>query len=165
MRAHTLISMLIALLLATCASAQEQTLYLLRHFEKQLDESNPSLTVTGQQRAKQLAIALAAAGVQEIYSSDYNRTKETVTPLAERLGLTIKLYDPAKLDALAAILASSTATIVIAGHSNTTPALVRLLGGQADEMDESQYGTLFNLHKAGDKTVTILSEIGLEGEQ
>ena len=165
MRRNIGLSLLFVALLASCASAHEQTLYLLRHFDKQPGGNDPALTLLGQQRAAQLALVLADAGVQEIYSTDYNRTRETVMPLAQKLGLRIKFYDPDKLAELAATLANSTATVVIAGHSNTTPTLVRLLGGQAEDMDESQYASLFKLSRAGDKVVTEVSKISLADEE
>jgi phosphohistidine phosphatase SixA len=159
------IILLCTLVLTKNTYGSEQTLYLLRHFEKQSGGSDPALTEVGRQRAEQLVIELAAAGVQEIYSSDYIRTRETVEPLAAKLGLTVKLYDPTKLAELAAILTNKNTTIVVSGHSNTTPQLVRLLGGQAEDMDESNYGTLFKLTRSSDEVVTVLSKIALQDEQ
>lgn len=159
------IILLCTLLLTTSTYGHEHTLYLLRHFEKQSGGNDPALTEMGRQRAEQLVIELANAGVQEIYSSDYQRTRDTVEPLAVKLGLTITLYDPTKLAELAAILMNKQTTIVVSGHSNTTPQLVRLLGGQAEDMDESNYGTLFKLSSLGDKVETVLSKVALQGEQ
>ncbi len=90
---------------------------------------DPPLDRLGRERAERLADILADAGIDRILSSDYRRTRETTGPLAERLGLEVELYDPGALGELAARLTVTPGRMLVAGHSNTTPELVRLLGG------------------------------------
>ena len=130
------------LCLLTALSARAQTeasrtatvIYLVRHAEpvpsaERTDPSDPSLSDAGLQRAGVLARMLGEAGITHVYSTDYRRTQETARPLAEHLGLTVTSYDPRDLEAFAHQLAGLRGRIVVAGHSNTTPALVTLLGG------------------------------------
>ena len=48
------------------------------------------LNENGKNHARQLAIELAGAGIQVIYSSDLTRALETARPLAEALGLPVR---------------------------------------------------------------------------
>ncbi|MDH3744504.1 MAG: histidine phosphatase family protein [Acidobacteriota bacterium] len=120
---------------ASPVSGEEPTIvYLVRHAERMSPApadapQDPPLTETGWRRATRLAEVLQDAGVERILSSDLRRTRSTATPLAERLGLEIELYDPGRLEELAVRLGQSGQVILVSGHSNTTPELVRLLGG------------------------------------
>ena len=122
--------------------ASDFTLYFVRHFEKQKGP-DPELTEQGRKRAEQLANLLDNTGLTKVYSSDYKRTKQSGTPIAERLGLDINLYDPRRLDDLATRLLEAQETALIVGHSNTTPAIVNLVGGKAEPLSESDYGDVF----------------------
>lgn len=82
-----------------------------------------------------------------IYSTNYTRTKNTITPLSKKYGKEIQLYDPKALPAFAdQLLQIKGKTIIVAGHSNTTPALVNLLikeNGKYPNMDDSDYSHLW----------------------
>ena len=75
-----------------------------------------------------------------LFSSDYRRTRDTLAPLAEATGLEVALYDPRTparlLETLSDLPPGSRA--VVSGHSNTTPALVRALGGELDDLEKLQ---------------------------
>ena len=106
------------------------TIFLVRHAEKVPDGSpDPALTMAGLQRAQALADLLEDAGLTAIHSTDFIRTRDTVAPLAERLELPVSIYDPRNLAVTAALLKDLPGRHVGSGHSNTTPELVHLLGG------------------------------------
>ncbi|MBB3169387.1 SixA phosphatase family protein [Simiduia aestuariiviva] len=154
-----MLSKIIAVLILSCCSLSlsAQSLYILRHFEKQADSPNPALTETGSARAEMLAAMLQREPITHIFTSDYRRTRASVAPLARALGISVSIYDPRDLPALASQL-SGLAQAVVVGHSNTTPQLVRLLGGTAEDMDESRYGDLFVISQSqGVVTTTRLS--------
>lgn len=136
--------------------------YLVRHAEKmpatEENPSDPSLSEEGQVRAQQLAQTLRAAGITHIYSSDFARTRETAQPLADVLGLTVEQYDASALQDFAASLITQTGRIVVVGHSNTTPALAEMLGGDPGEpITEEEYDRLYALVKGAQGEVTTLS--------
>ena len=106
----------------------ETVIFLFRHAEKTMGK-NPPLTETGQKRAKALANTLRESGITQIYSSDYTRTQQTVQPLAKEHNLEIQSYNPRNLVDFAAKLKTHPGRIAVSGHSNTTPELVKLLGG------------------------------------
>ena len=74
------------------------TLYLVRHAEKQVDGGkDPALTDEGRQRSEQLAAWFLDKDINEVWSSDYKRTRDTAGPLLSALDLSLTLYDPRHL--------------------------------------------------------------------
>ena len=129
------------------ASAQSAptVIYLVRHAEKTDDGADPALTTQGAARADLLADLLADSGITHVHSSDFIRTRDTATPLAGRLGLQTLIYDPRDLQGMAAYLRNTPGRHLVSGHSNTTPQLVELLGGNPHAaIDEpSEYDRLY----------------------
>ncbi|MEL6658002.1 MAG: phosphoglycerate mutase family protein [Bacteroidota bacterium] len=121
------------------------TIFLVRHAEKQ-EGDDPALTEAGQARAQSLARMLEAVQVDAIFSTDYQRTQQTAAPLAEQKALDVQSYDPRKLPEFAEQLRTDYAgkTVVVVGHSNSTPTLTGLIDGTKahDKFDESDYGNI-----------------------
>ena len=107
-------------------------------------------------RAAALANLLQDASIERIYSTDFLRTRDTATPLASRLGLPVMIYDWDALDALAAELKKPGRRSLVVGHSDTTPELVGILGGDpGPPMDEqAEYDRLYVVTIAGDGSVS-----------
>ena len=124
--------------LAQVSTINETIIFLFRHAEARThltmkDTPNPELNNAGVDRAELLKRTLANAGLTEIYSTEYNRTMQTAQPLAESLGLDVQSYDPKDLPGFAAKLRRKKGRFAVSGHSNTTPELVKLLGGDPGE--------------------------------
>jgi broad specificity phosphatase PhoE len=146
-----------ALLLAACQivpAPQSGTAYLVRHAEKVTsgeamvvaDPRDPPLTAAGEARAETLSDLLAGKGITAIYSTDYTRTRDTAAPLAAALGLDVKFYDPNDLSAFAARLKNAPKeTVLVVGHSNTTPQLAKALGGNDGTpiVEKNEYDRLY----------------------
>ncbi|MEE9380395.1 MAG: histidine phosphatase family protein [Hyphomonadaceae bacterium] len=114
----------------TETAADDATIiYLVRHAEKTAERPDPELTDAGKARAEALADRLEDAGLTAIYSSDYIRTRDTAAPIAARTGLDVQIYDASDMSVLADQLKTMNGHILVSGHSNTTPELVDLLGG------------------------------------
>ncbi|KAL7939915.1 hypothetical protein V8C35DRAFT_18732 [Trichoderma chlorosporum] len=85
------------LLLVGAALASAQTVYLIRHGEKPSDDSDPNLSSQGLQRAQCLRTVFGASSSYDIQyiiaekPKDGSRIRplDTVTPLAQDLGLTV----------------------------------------------------------------------------
>jgi phosphohistidine phosphatase SixA len=120
------------------------TLYLVRHAEKQVDGGkDPALTEQGKHRSEQLAAWFLDKDINEVWSSDYKRTRDTAGPLLSALDLNLTHYDPRKLPVLVKKLQASRNNAVVVGHSNTTPELAGLLCECViPDMDESEYDRL-----------------------
>lgn len=155
----------LALVPAAAHAQSETVIYLLRHAETTDppyadNPPNPPLSEAGHARAAHLARMLENAGITHIYSTDYRRTKQTVQPLSEASGLPVEPYDPRDLGAFAARLRQIPGRHLVAGHSNTTPALVAALGGAAGTPidDAREYDRLYILLMQPDGSVVTLQQ-------
>ena len=125
--------------------AFSNTIYLVRHAEKD-EGKDPVLTKKGESRAQQLAYLLGEANITKIYSTQYNRTKQTAQPLVDKTGLSLEYYDPRQLQEFALKLKMIKGNILVVGHSNTTPQLTELLSGQkTKELTEADYGDVYQV--------------------
>ena len=147
------LSTLLILSLFSIVHAQTSTYILLRHAEKDtsaagstLMKADPPLTKAGEERAKNLLTVLKDYTPDEIYATNFIRTKATVTPLLLKFNKELQIYDPKELMLFSEkLLQHKGKTIIIAGHSNTTPALVNLLIKEKTypNLDESVYNQLW----------------------
>jgi broad specificity phosphatase PhoE len=119
------------LLAAGPAWAQVTTVLVVRHAEKESTAKDPHLSAAGQRRAEDLAHAAGAAGVTAIYSTNFQRTQETVAPLAAALQLTPVVKSADQTDELVEEIKSTRRgqTVLVCGHSNTVPDIVKRLSG------------------------------------
>lgn len=148
---------LAAAVLVACQAVPEPaggTIYLVRHAEKVTDggamlvedPKDPPLTPAGEARAEALAELLKDAGITQVWSTNYKRTRNTAAPLHKALGLEVMLYNPSDLQGFAETLKAQPNEIaLVVGHSNTTPALVEALGGDGGiPIDEkAEYDRLY----------------------
>lgn len=121
------------------------TIMLVRHAEKQTTKDDPELTAQGLTRAADLAKLLIDANITHIHSTPFNRTIQTAEPIANSLGLEVQPYDYKTLDTFAKQLIEQGGRHLVVGHSNTTPQLVELLGGEPGEPIEeaSEFDRLY----------------------
>jgi len=126
-------------------SAADTSIYLVRHAEKIADGSrDPALTSLGEDRSRTIAKLFQAKTVSHIFSTATIRTMETAAPTAQQHRLEIEVYDPAAPQALVERLKTLEGTILVVGHSNTTPQLVNLLtGSQLDDLDDRVYDRVY----------------------
>ncbi|XLZ72540.1 phosphoglycerate mutase family protein [Massilia sp. SR12] len=138
------------------AFAETYHIYVSRHGEKAVSDSkDPPLTTAGEQRAQRIALMLKDAGIKQVFSTAYQRTRQTATPTALQSGVPVQTYDPAKHAEFAKKLRSAGGgNALLVGHSNTVPDLVRQLGGEpgADIADD-EYGRLYHLTVTDDGKV------------
>jgi len=121
-----------------------KTIVVVRHAEKEAGD-DPGLTDAGRQRVERLRHMLGRFEFDAIYATDFNRTRQTAAPFAAAGGLDVTIYDARDPATLASRLhAGDAATLLVVGHSNTAPDLLRALGVETDlAMDESEYEHLF----------------------
>lgn len=138
--------------------AEPSAIYLVRHAEKGSVGKDPDLTAAGQSRAQTIGTMLQHAGIAHIFSSPYARTRQTALPLAERSGLSTQTYDPSAPQALVEKVKALSGAVLVVGHSNTLPELVRLFGGSPGrDIADHEYDRVYLLvPKAGGAVQTIL---------
>lgn len=158
---HAIASLALALALGGCANAPEcppaaepvaptpelhgaaraapaSIAIFIRHAEKAADAgADPPLTDRGQRRADCLATLLTPFEPDRLLTSEYQRTRDTLAPLARATGLTPAVIDAADLAGWTTALRELPpgSRVVIAGHSNTIPAWVATLGVQLEGLD------------------------------
>ncbi len=137
---------------------------LVRHAEKEASSgSNPNLSEKGIRRAQNLQSLFQEIKFDAIYSTDYQRTKNTAAPVARMQDLEVVIYDPRSLKIFAdSILENHRGqTILVSGHSNTTPRLINLLLGENTQemLKEDEYDWVFivDLADAGNGKLKKLS--------
>ena len=132
-------------------------IYLVRHGEKAADGNDPSLTPQGRQRAQNIATMLHRAGIQAIFSSATARTLETAKPLSTSLGLPVQQYDAGRPEVLVDKVKALQGPVLVVGHSNTLPQLVRLFGGApGTEIGDNEYDRVYQLVNGADGKVTTV---------
>ena len=151
----------IAVLTPSMAFAEPTAIYLVRHGEKASVGKDPALTPQGQLRAQNIAATLHRTGIQAIFSTPTARTLQTAQPLAQQLGLTVEHYDPATPKTLVEKVKGLHGAVLVVGHSNTLPELVRLFGGEPGaDIADNEYDRLYQIIPAPDgalKTVVLTS--------
>ncbi len=124
------------------------TFIILRHAEKELTGADPNLNPDGVLRADELKRILGNVPVSAIYSTSYNRTRQTVQPLATAKGISIVEYPTSKPYAQLVselIAAHKGKVVVIVGHSNTVPDILKQVSNNAfsTTISDSQYDNLY----------------------
>ena len=134
------------------------TVYLVRHAEKDTTPpDDPPLTEAGKARAQELARVLGQSNIKAVISSQYARTRQTAEPLAKRLGVEVaalplrmdmarpREISPASIKEIVdKIQAQAGGAVLVVGHSNTVPEVIKALGGDSvPVIDEKEFDDLF----------------------
>lgn len=141
--------------------AVKTTYYLIRHAEKdRSDENNkdPKLIEKGQQRAESWAKLFANFDINAVYATNYNRTKETAKPTADKFKLAIKTYHPFKIDFENFLKETKGKNVLIVGHSNTIPFFVNKIIGKDlyEQIKDNNNANLYIVTIQGDKISNVL---------
>ena len=156
MKLHRLLPAL-ALALGACATADPAPppdFYVMRHLQKvsATDHDSP-LSALGRANAERVYALVEANPPAAIYASATRRAMETAAPLAARLGLTPKAYDPRDTPALLARVRAEPGSVLVVGHSNTVPDIVAGLGGtRPADLGEEDYGDVWVISRADGAT-------------
>lgn len=129
----------------------------MRHAEKADDGTkNPPLSADGMQRADRLSTMLSDLKIDKLYATNFLRTHQTLMPLSKKFNLTIDTYEAADVTFAEQLLQKEKGkTIVIAGHSNSTPTLVnRLIKKELyQKLDESVFSKIWILTFKGEELI------------
>ena len=144
------------LLAAGTASAQVTTVLVVRHAEKASPTAkDPHLSAAGKVRAKDLAHAAGASGVTAIYATHFQRTQETVAPLAALLHLTPVVKNADQTEELVEEIKTTRRgqTVLVCGHSDTVPDIVKRLSGVVvDPIPDTRFDGLYVVTLNDDET-------------
>ena len=143
---------------------QTTVYYLIRHAEKDTlnpKDPDPPLTDKGRKRAEKWAEIFKDIKFDAIYSTDFNRTRLTAEPSAKSNNLNIILYKPNDINIDTFKSETKGKTILIVGHSNSTPKFTNNLLDKKiyKQLDESVYGNLYIVTIIGNKANSQLLQI------
>jgi phosphohistidine phosphatase SixA len=158
-RAPLLIS--IAALVVCCAGAAvaQEAVYVVRHAERADQSADSLLSPAGTARAGKLAMMLKSAGITHVFTSNLRRTIDTAAPLAAALQLTAQQVPSANTAALAAKISALGPHdhVLVVGHSNTVPDLLRALHVDATvTIADEEYDNLFIVVPQTNRAATLL---------
>ncbi|HJV49687.1 MAG TPA: phosphoglycerate mutase family protein [Geothrix sp.] len=128
---HRLVRFACGFAFALGLGAQDTTVVLLRHAERQsLWDGDSPLAASGRQRAQALVPSLASFKPTALYASDLERTQQTLAPLAAALVVKPQIRTRDASEALAAeILREQRGrTVVVCWHHDLMKKVVRGLG-------------------------------------
>ena len=150
------------------AAAAPAVVLVVRHAEKEAAPADdPALTAKGKQRAVELVRVVqtwsaAGAPVSALFATEVKRTQQTLAPLAASVGVkvsTVNAKDTAGL--VKQILAVDGGIVVVAGHSNTVPALIKALGGPPGiVVGDAEFDRLFAVIGAGSQAHVVALRYG-----
>jgi broad specificity phosphatase PhoE len=143
------------------ASSAITTVILVRHADRTPDGSpdppGPSLNDKGMARAAKLVHVLSKSGIQAIYASQYTRSKMTAKPFRiKNPGVPEVVIDGAPELKDHILTNHSGQTVLVVGHSDTVPELIRLLGGPSlANIDDCEFDNLFVLVRYSSTSSTV----------
>lgn len=145
-----------SVLLGLSFSSLANSIYLVRHAEKQDTGTDPALTACGQARAEALAKYFADIKLQAVFSTPYQRTQQTAAGVASSKQLAVIEYDPRQPEKLVQQLTNYNQAVLVVGHSNTVPQLVTLLSDiEIAPLTEQDYHMLYQVNLADKASVTL----------
>lgn len=148
-----------------------KTVFLVRHAEKaDAPRQDPPLNALGSARAQELARMLGDSGIKTIITSQFLRTKNTGEPLAQKLGLTTtplalamnpanpqQVSEASIAEVVKKINEKPGESVLVIGHSNTVPEVIRMLGGDVvPTIDEKKFDDLFVVTIYGPKKAKVV---------
>lgn len=121
------------------------TYYFIRHAEKVDNSKNPDLFETGIERAKLWNEIFSEINLDNIYSTDFNRTLQTASPTATNKKISIIKYNPNAIDIESFKKETLGKKVLVVGHSNSIPNFVNQIIGQKIyfDMDDVTFGNLY----------------------
>lgn len=140
--------------LSPAVARAQKLVFVVRHAERadagaamsqMRAQADPPLSAAGMARARKLAAMLADAGIKAIYTTEFRRTQQTAQPLADRLKITEEHVSSKDTAALVATVRRehSQDVVLIVGHGDTVPAIVKAFGGPTVTLGENEYDNIF----------------------
>ncbi|MCV2872701.1 histidine phosphatase family protein [Defluviimonas sp. WL0050] len=144
-------------LIAAPAVAQE-TVFIIRHAEKELSGDDPALTEAGRLRAAAWAEMLGSAGIGMIVTSDTRRARETGGLIANILAVPVTEHDWRDTAGLIDILGfdHEDDIVLVVAHTETIPGILSMLGvSDPPEIPKDDFANLFVVRPVGGDTAAL----------
>jgi phosphohistidine phosphatase SixA len=150
-------SWMLAVVLACSLGAFAQdagNIFVVRHSEK-VSETADALSAAGQTRANCLALTLRDTNIKTVITSPTQRARQTAEPTANEFKIKSEDTQADNFTAIAARAreASKQGDVLIIGHSNTIPQIVKELTGAQVLVEDIAYDKMFVV--SGAKTIML----------
>lgn len=178
MRRVCVLALAVTFALSAQVAAAEQVIFVVRHAERaegtpMAQPSRPApgqppghgmmiandmpLTAAGRERAQRLANMLRSAGIKHIFTTEYQRTRQTAAPLAEQLHLKPVMAAAKDMDPLVVALRRLKEPALVVGHADTIPELLKKLGvAGAITIEDAEYDNLFVVVRGASGAPTLI---------
>jgi broad specificity phosphatase PhoE len=141
---------LVFLTLASPDALFSQSLvFVVRHAER-ADQgmtaapgADPDLSDAGRSRAMSLWEILRDARITTIFVTEFKRTQRTAEPLATMLRLQPTVVSSKDTAGLVQRVKAATGNVLVVGHSNTIPDIIKAIAGEDVKIGDSDYDNLF----------------------
>ena len=148
-----------ALIALPSVSYAQRAVLLVRHADRLDDSEDSPLSAAGKERAQRLAALLKDVGITAIYTSQFQRTMQTVEPLARALKISPVSLPTADQEGLIKRIRAEhrQGVVLIVGHQMSVPALLKLLGHtEVITLAATEYDNLFTVVPTGGGRPTVL---------
>jgi probable phosphoglycerate mutase len=163
---------MLQLIAATClvlcsaaGAAAQPVVFLVRHAERadagmasaKTPGTDPALSDTGLARAKTLAGMLKDAKITAVITTEYQRTRQTGEPVAKAAGVSPTVVESKDAAGLLARVKAAPGNVLVVGHSNTLPELLKGLGiTEAVAIADDEYDAMFIVTRSSPPTMVRL---------
>jgi broad specificity phosphatase PhoE len=161
---------LFATLFSAAALAADTVVVVVRHAEKATDDAkDPTLSASGQARAARLAEVLRHVDLSAVYTTHFKRTQQTAQPTAAAQDVKVQVRpvnaenSATYADDLRQEIETKQAgkSVLVVGHSNTVPGLVKAISGKAvADIPETDYDRIYIITLADGKSRLVEARYG-----
>ena len=137
----------------------QRTIVVVRHADKIDDSHDAVLSPTGEAQAKRLADVLKDLGISAIYTTQFKRTIQTATPLANSLNIKLLSYEQTDVDGVVKEIQQKhpKEIVMVVGHRSTVPKVLKQFGASEPvALGSSEYDSLFILTLPPGQSPTLL---------
>ena len=162
MRKHPFLSVVVFFLFLIVQSLPclaQRAIVVVRHADKIDDTDDAVLSPTGQAQAERLANVLKDLGISTIYTTQFKRTIQTATPLADLLGIKLLAYEQTDVDGVVKEIREKhpKEVVMVVGHRSTVPRILKQFGASEPVgLGISEYDSLFILTLPSDQSPMLL---------
>jgi broad specificity phosphatase PhoE len=167
-----LVALWALLLFCAASAAAQQTIFVVRHAERAdggvagatamvAPATDPPLSDAGKARAGRLAGILRSTDIKHIFTTEFMRTRQTAALAKGMLPASVEITPVSSrdMDALIARVTQAPGNVLVVGHSNTVPEILKRLGiKDTITIADTEYDNLFIVVRpaAGDPTLIRL---------
>jgi phosphohistidine phosphatase SixA len=152
-----LAAVVVMLVVSVATAAAQPIVFIVRHAERadagmaaaKVPGADPDLSGAGVARANSLAAMLEDARIRTVITTEFKRTKQTGEPVATAAGVSLTVIDSKDVTGLLKTVRSSTGNVLVVGHSNTLPDVLKGLGvTEPITIGEDEFDSLFVVTRA-----------------